>query len=54
MRARGRRRSAQLDPRAYRTFNLIIADNRDAFWLRHADETARRRSTATRSGRPRR
>ncbi len=26
-----------LDPRAYRSFNLIIADNRDAFWLRHAD-----------------
>lgn len=22
-----------LDPRAYRTFNLVIADNRDAFWL---------------------
>ncbi len=30
---------AALDPRAYRTFNLIIADNRDAFWLRHADPT---------------
>jgi uncharacterized protein with NRDE domain len=28
-----------LDPAAYRTFNLIIADNRDAFWLRHADPT---------------
>src|SRR4029077_7857112 len=28
---------AHLDPAAYRTFNLIIADNRDAFWLRHAD-----------------
>jgi uncharacterized protein with NRDE domain len=26
-----------LDPAAYRTFNLVIADNRDAFWLRHAD-----------------
>jgi uncharacterized protein with NRDE domain len=26
-----------LDPGAYRTFNLIVADNRDAFWLRHAD-----------------
>ncbi len=25
-----------LDPDAYRTFNLIVADNRDAFWLRHA------------------
>src|SRR5437870_13667876 len=27
---------AQLDPAAYRTFNLIVADNRDGFWLRHA------------------
>src|SRR5436309_8135874 len=26
---------SHLDPAAYRTFNLIIADNRDAFWLRH-------------------
>ncbi len=26
-----------IDPRAYRSFNMIIADNRDAFWLRHAD-----------------
>ena len=26
-----------LDPAAYRTFNLIVADNRDGFWLRHAD-----------------
>lgn len=24
---------AHLDPESYRTFNLIIADNRDAFWL---------------------
>src|ERR1051326_426789 len=24
-----------LDPAAYRTFNLIIADDRDGFWLRH-------------------
>jgi Transport and Golgi organisation 2 len=30
-----------IDPRAYRTFNLIIADSADAFWLRHADETGR-------------
>ena len=29
----------KLEPAAYRTFNLIIADNRDAFWLRHADPT---------------
>ena len=26
-----------IEPKAYRTFNLIVADNRDAFWLRHAD-----------------
>src|ERR1700730_15311643 len=25
-----------LDPEAYRTFNLIVADELDAFWLRHA------------------
>jgi hypothetical protein len=25
---------ARLDPAAYRSFNLVIADNRDAFWLR--------------------
>jgi hypothetical protein len=24
-----------LDPSAYRSFNLVIADNRDAFWLRN-------------------
>ena len=24
-----------LDARAYRSFNLVIADNRDAFWLRN-------------------
>ena len=24
---------AALDPRAYRPFNLVVADNRDAFWL---------------------
>ena len=28
---------ADLDPLAYRSFNLIVADNRDAFWLRHAE-----------------
>jgi transport and Golgi organization protein 2 len=28
-----------LDPEAYRTFNLIIADDRDGFWLRHAGGT---------------
>jgi Transport and Golgi organisation 2 len=26
---------ADLDPHAYRPFNLVIADNGDAFWLRH-------------------
>ncbi len=26
-----------LDPDAYRTFNLIVVDERDGFWLRHAD-----------------
>jgi len=26
---------SHLDPSAYRSFNLIVADNRDAFWLRH-------------------
>src|SRR4051812_28130091 len=28
---------SDLDPAAYRSFNLIVADNRDAFWLRHAE-----------------
>ncbi len=28
---------AEINPRAYRPFNMIIADNRDAFWLRHTD-----------------
>jgi hypothetical protein len=27
---------ADLDPDAYRPFNLVIADSQDAFWLRHA------------------
>jgi hypothetical protein len=27
---------AHLDPDAYRTFNLIVVDERDGFWLRHA------------------
>ena len=31
---------AHLDPASYRSFNLIVADNRDAFWLRHADTGA--------------
>jgi uncharacterized protein with NRDE domain len=28
----------ELDPAAYRSFNLILADNRDGFWLRHAGD----------------
>ncbi len=31
----------ELDPVAYRPFNMIIADNRDAFWVRHADAEGR-------------
>ena len=30
---------AELDGRAYRAFNMVIADNRDAFWLRHRAES---------------
>jgi hypothetical protein len=26
---------SNLDPAAYRSFNLVIGDNRDAYWLRH-------------------
>jgi uncharacterized protein with NRDE domain len=37
----------QLDPKAYRPFNMVIADNRDAFWLRHADPTGTLAITAT-------
>ncbi len=28
---------ASLDPKSYRSFNMIVADDRDAFWLCHAD-----------------
>jgi uncharacterized protein with NRDE domain len=31
---------SHLDPSAYRSFNLIVADNRDAFWLRHTGSGA--------------
>jgi hypothetical protein len=31
---------AQLDGSAYRSFNLIIADNRDAFWVRGTEQPA--------------
>src|SRR5437868_7328049 len=29
---------SHLDPAAYRSFNLIVADNRDAFWLKHGGD----------------
>ena len=29
-----------LNPDAYRSFNLVIADSRDGYWLRHSGETA--------------
>jgi hypothetical protein len=29
-----------LDPQAYRSFNMVIADNRNAFWLRHLGESS--------------
>ncbi len=41
---------AQIDPRAYRPFNLIVADNRDAYWLRHADGDGPPKVTARRLG----
>src|SRR5437762_12633680 len=28
---------SHLNTAAYRSFNMIVADNRDGFWLRHAD-----------------
>lgn len=31
---------ADLDPAGYRSFNLVIADERDAFWLRNLGEEA--------------
>src|SRR5579872_2024180 len=27
---------SELAPKSYRSFNLIVADNRDGFWLKHA------------------
>ena len=32
---------AALDPRAYRPFNMLIADNRDAYWLCNSDGAER-------------
>ena len=40
---------ADLRPASYRSFNLIVADNRDAFWLRHA-ETGRIEVRPVRAG----
>lgn len=31
---------ADLEPRAYRSFNLVVADERDAFWLRNLGDEA--------------
>ena len=31
---------ADLDPSAYRSFNMVIADNRNAFWLRNLGDSA--------------
>jgi uncharacterized protein with NRDE domain len=31
-----------LDPAAYRPFNLVVADNRDAFWLTHRGDSGGR------------
>jgi uncharacterized protein with NRDE domain len=28
---------ADIDPLAYRPFNMVVADNRDAYWIRHAN-----------------
>ncbi len=33
---------SDLDPRAYRSFNLLVADNRDAYWLRSLGTKATR------------
>lgn len=33
---------AQINPRAYRPFNMVIADDRDAYWLAHREAEGRR------------
>lgn len=33
---------SEIDPHAYRSFNLFIADNRDAYWLRSLGATAKK------------
>ena len=39
-----------LDPAAYRSFNLIVADNRDGFWLRHTGQRPDRGAAAAPTG----
>ena len=39
---------AHIDVRAYRPFNMVIVDNRDAFWLRNEDPKADSRAIAGR------
>ncbi len=29
---------SEIEPASYRSFNMLIADNRDAFWVRHSGE----------------
>lgn len=38
--AEAARALAEIEPRAYRSFNLVVADSREAFWLRHLGEDA--------------
>lgn len=38
---------ASLDPTAYRPFNLILADNRDAFWLANLEDRLRLQTVPT-------
>src|SRR3546814_7430756 len=33
---------AELNPQAYRSFNMVVADNRDAYWLRNRGEPGTR------------
>src|SRR3954470_15600289 len=32
---------SEIDPAAYRPFNMVIADNRDAWWVKLADDKVR-------------
>ncbi|MDX1709697.1 MAG: NRDE family protein [Rhodovibrionaceae bacterium] len=40
--AEAARALAHIDPAAYRTFNLVIADDRDAFWLANREDDGAR------------